>query len=437
MKQRLISIPFFLLRTTTAGAALLTGLLQTYVFAHVLSPQRFSIFILVGAIGYSLWLIDFGIVKIVFVRLRARFLARERSDAIAGHATAVVLFYFTLVATGALLCFVFMATRTAASLREAAEFGLFFLFIALNLVWFALRNISIAVDEYVLFEALETVRRGGYIVGLAAVLIGLPLIAMLIALNALWAAVVTVCVKRMIARGALRPRIGGFVQDLRAFFLANRAQLIRSGTYAASEIYVGNYPYLIVPMLFGLGAPPIILDTTFKVFRGGATIFGAVCDILVPRQTSALAERDGPTLVRATLTAAALCSIPAAVACAILILAADKLFAILLGNAATMPPATTPILIALLIANLTQMVTHSVLVHNGYFREVARIGMGVVVAMTGVAACAILAHFDIVQFLEAYVAVYTCGAIAAVVLMIRGPIRLAHQVAALPDPVRR
>jgi O-antigen/teichoic acid export membrane protein len=403
----------------------------------VLSPERFSIFILVGAIGYSLWLIDFGIVKILFVRLRARFLAGDHNDAVAGHATAVTLFYFTLVITGALLCFIFMATRTAASLREAAEFGLFFLLIALNLVWFALRNIAIAVDEYVLFEALETVRRAGYIIGLAAVLVGLPLIAMLIALNALWAVVVTACVKRMIARGALRPRIGGFVADLRSFFRANRAQLIRSGTYAASEIYVGNYPYLIVPMMFGLGAPPIILDTTFKVFRGGATIFGAVCDILVPRQTSALAERDGPTLVRATLMAAALCSIPAAIACGILILGADKLFAILLGNAATMPPATTPILIVLLIANLTQMVTHSVLVHNGYFREVARIGMGVVVAMTGLGALTVLAHFDIVQFLEAYVAVYACGAIAAVVLMIRGPIRLAHQVAALPEAAPR
>jgi len=430
MKQRLISIPFFLLRTTTAGAALVTGLLQTYVFAHVLSPQRFSIFILVGAIGYSLWLIDFGIVKILFVRLRARFLAHDRSDAVAGHATAVVLFYFALVAAGALLCFAFMATRTAATVQEAAEFGLFFWFIALNLVWFALRNIAIAVDEYVLFEALETVRRAGYIVGLAAVLLGLPLIAMLIAVNALWAAVVAACVKRMIARGALWPRVGGFVRDLRAFFRSNRAQLIRSGTYAASEIYVGNYPYLIVPMLFGLGAPPIILDTTFKVFRGGATIFGAVCDILVPRQTSALAERDGPTLVRATLMAAALCSIPAAFACGILFFAADKLFAVLLGNAATMPPATTPILIVLLIANLTQMVTHSVLVHNGYFREVARIGTGVVVAMTGVGIIAVLGHLDIVQFLEGYVAVYTCGALAAVVLMIRGPIKLAHQVAA-------
>ena len=136
---------------------------------------------------------------------------------------------------------------------------------------------------------------------------------MLIALNALWAVVVTACVKRMIARGALRPRIARIrSKTCVSFFRANKAQLVRSGTYAASEIYVGNYPYLIVPMLFGLGAPPIILDTTFKVFRGGATIFGAVCDILVPRQTSALAERDGPTLVRATLMAAALCSIPAA-----------------------------------------------------------------------------------------------------------------------------
>ena len=349
----------------------------------------------------------------------------------------MVLFYFMLVTTGALACFIFMATQTAASLREAAEFGLFFWFVALNLVWFALRNISIAVDEYVLFEALETVRRAGYFIGLGAVLFGLPLIGMFIALNALWAVVVTACVKRMIARGALLPHIGGFVADFVSFFRANKAQLVRSGTYAASEIYVANYPFVIVPILFGLGAPPIILDTTFKVFRGGATIFGAVCDILVPRQTSALAERDGPTLVRATLTAAALCSVPAAIACLVLYFGADRLFAILLGNAATMPPATTPILIVLLIANLTQMVTHSVLVHNGYFREVARIGMAVVAAMTCVGVVALLGHLDFVQFLEAYVAVYACGAMAAVVLMIRGPIRLAHEAAGVPQPAPR
>src|SRR5204862_6916565 len=94
MTRRMISVPFFLLRTTTAGSAFVTGLAQTFVFAHVLSPQRFSIFILVAAIGYSLWLCDFGIVKILFVRLRANFLSRRSNKTAARHATAVVLFYF-------------------------------------------------------------------------------------------------------------------------------------------------------------------------------------------------------------------------------------------------------------------------------------------------------------------------------------------------------
>ena len=425
-KPRIISAPFFFLRAGTAGAALVTGLLQTFVFAHVLSPHRFSIFILVAAIGYSLWLIDFGIVKILFVRLRACFLAGKPDKTVAGHATAIVTFYFGLVTTGALVCFVFMVIGTSASVREAAEFGLFFWLIALNLVWFALRNISIAFDEYVLFEALETVRRAGYILGLAAVLFGLPLIVMFIALNMLWAVVLTICLRRMIARGALLPSVRGFAAHLRSFVRANRKQLVRSGTYAATEIYTYNYPYLIIPLLFGLGAPPIILDTTFKVFRGGSTIFSAVTDIVVPRQTSALVERDGPTLVRATVLGAALCALPAAIISAILLIGADRLFALLLGHAATMPPATTPILIAMLFADLTKMITHSVLVHNGYFKEVARVGMGVVAAMSALGGFALLTHLDIVHFLAAYTAVYAGGAVAALVMMVRGPIRRAY-----------
>jgi hypothetical protein len=134
--------------------------------------------------------------------------------------------------------------------------------------------------------------------------------------------------------------------------------------------------------------------------------------------------------VRATLLAAALCAIPASIACAILLLSADRLFAFLLGPAATMPPETTPILIVLLIANLTQMITHSVLVHNGYFKDVARLGICVSAAMTAVAGVAIIGHLDIVRFLEGYTAVYACGALAAVVLMIRGPIQLAHGIRA-------
>jgi hypothetical protein len=82
----------------------------------------------------------------------------------------------------------------------------------------------------------------------------------------------------------------------------------------------------------------------------------------------------------------------------------------------------------LLFGNLAQMVSHSVLVHTGFFKDVARISFGLVGVMTLMAVFAMSLHFDIVQFLNAYAAIYTCGAIATVALMIRGPIRLAHEV---------
>lgn len=43
--KRLLSYPYMILRASTAGATLGTGILQTFVFARVLGPERFSLFI--------------------------------------------------------------------------------------------------------------------------------------------------------------------------------------------------------------------------------------------------------------------------------------------------------------------------------------------------------------------------------------------------------
>src|SRR6202451_3013659 len=90
---RLTSIPFLLLRVSTAGGAFAMGLVQTLVFTRVLAPDRFSLFILVGAIGYSLWLCDLGLAKILFVQLRAAHLAGKTDARAAGQATAGTLVY--------------------------------------------------------------------------------------------------------------------------------------------------------------------------------------------------------------------------------------------------------------------------------------------------------------------------------------------------------
>jgi O-antigen/teichoic acid export membrane protein len=255
-----------------------------------------------------------------------------------------------MVALGTLVCYAAMATRTGPG--DALDYALFFAFAALNLVWFPLRNIANAVDEFIGFEALEAVRRLGHIVLMLALLAGLPFAAFLGAANFLWAVVLTVCIGRLVRAGALaRPR--GGAAGLGAFWRGNRGEILRSGNYAVAELAIYNFPYFVVPAAFGLGAPTIVLDTVFKVFRGTTFIYAAGLDPLVPKQTRALAERDAPTLKRATLTAFILCALPTLALCAVLLLAGDRLFALLLSQAATVPPLATKLLVVLLLANLS------------------------------------------------------------------------------------
>src|SRR6202043_16232 len=162
-------------------------------------------------------------------------------------------------------------------------------------------------------------------------------------------------VAKLLRRGAMAPRLRGFARELMAFFQTNLRSIARSGTFALSDIFIYTFPYYIVPWAFGLGAPTIILEATFRIFRGASVIYTAACDLAIPGQTRAFAARDASSLMRTTLIAAALCCVPAAFVSLLLIFASKQLFAFLLGSAATVPPAVTPILIVMLLANLAQM----------------------------------------------------------------------------------
>jgi len=422
---RLISFTYLFLRATTASGALFAGIIQTFVFARVLTPERFSIFIIIGSFAMVLPLIDLGLVKLLFVRLRADYLAGKRNEAMARNATAVVVFYASLANVGSLLCFVVTAALPAISTLEAAEYALFFMFAALNFSWLALRHISIAVDQFIFFEALEAVRRIGNTVIILAMLIGLPFSVFLILSNLLWLVLLVLSVGRLRKKGVLTGQIRGTLQQLWTFLSKERWQFASTSTYAMTDLFVYCLPYLVVPVVFGLSGPTIIVDTVLKIYRGVSMAYLAACDLLIPRQTEAFAKRDARTLVRATMLAAGLCAIPALGVCGLLIFAGKQMFALLLGPAATMPPAAVPVIIGLLLASMMQLVTHSVLVHSGFFKEVARIGILMVIAQVAIIGVVVLARLDIISFLGLYTAIYAAGALMALVLMICGPIRIA------------
>ncbi len=424
-RERLISIPYLLLRFSTAGGALAMGLVQTFVFARVLTPERFSIFIVVGAIGYTLSLADLGLANILFVQLRAPHLAGGKNEQAARQATAVILFYAFLAIAASLMCFAVTLVQASSTLRGAIELALFLLYIALNVAWSFLRGISIAIDQFLFYERLELVRRIVNIATLLAMLGGLPLIAFLIAANVLWAILFAIASVRLIARGALARRLRGFLPELTSFFRRNRHSIARSATGTLSGVFIATFPYYVVPIWFGLGAAPIILEVTFKIFRGACVIFAAICDLAIPGQTRALAARDVDRLVKTTLLVAALCCVPAAIACALLIFAGAPLFAFLLRSAATVPHAMVPILVALLLTSVLQIVSEALLQYTGFFRSLAYNGAAVAAAMLVATLSAVAAGLDLVGFLAVYAAVYAAGAVALTIAAVYGPIRAA------------
>lgn len=423
----LVSSRYFLLRIATAGAALVTGLIQTFVFARVLSPEMFSIFILIGTLGISMWVLDLGLPKILFVQMRKLHLAHADKDLVARQANAVALLYVALVFLAAFVCFAVVMMGPAMTVWQAAQFALFFLFCALNLVWFVLRNLCNAVDEFIYFESLEAARRIGHTAAMLAMLVGLPFGAFLAAVNGLWIVLFALAVNRLVSRGALTRHLRGATSRLALFFREHGRAAWRTGTHAASELYIHNVLYLAVPLVFGLGSPTIVLDTTFKVFFGTLVLYSAACDLLVPRQTRAFAERDARTLSRATALAGALCAVPALVIGTLLVLGADRVFALLLGTAAIMPPEATPILVVLLASGIAKTVANFLLQHTGYFRELARLAFLIAIGATAAIIAGVAAGCDLIGLLAIYASAYAIGAILYLALAVQKPIRQSRQ----------
>lgn len=431
-REWLISIPYLLLRAATAGGAFAMGFVQTFVFARVLSPERFSIFIVVAAMGYTLWFTDLGLAKILFVNLRAPHLAGRRDEGAARQATAVISFYVALAVVAALVCFAVTFVRHATAPREAAELALFLLYITLNLGWFSLRTLSIAVDQFVYYEKLELTRRIVTISTMLAMLAGLPMTAFLIGVNVLWGALFALASAKLVQHGALTPHLRGVPRELVTFFRSNWQSISRSSTGALSGLFVATFPYYFVSLTYGLGAAPIILEVTFRIFRGACVIFAAICDLAIPGQTRALAARDVDRLVRTTLLAVALCCVPAALGCAMLIFAGGPLFRFLLHAAATVPPGIVPVLVVLLLASILQIVAEALLQYSGFFRSLAYNGVGVVIMMVAATAVSLAAGLDIVGFLSFYGAAYAVGAVWLTIAAIRGPIRATAQQGGQP-----
>jgi hypothetical protein len=373
-----------------------------------------------------MWLFDLGFSRILFVRMRERFLAGKDTLAIGEQTNAIAMFYAALIASVSILVIIVGALWPGIDLLEAVELGLFFFFAAFNLTWFVFRNASLAVDDYIYFETLESCRRVAHIALMLALLAGLPFVAFITLINIGWGILIVLAGSRLIKRRALTPQFSGLFTRLRTFFRDNRVAALRTGIHASGEVYIHGILYLVVPLAFGLGAPTIVVDTALKIFLGTLNLCTAACDLLVPRQTAAYAARDRHTLIRATLLGVALCALPAIAIASLLAIDAERLFAVLLGNAAVVPSTVTPILYVLLAAGVVKTAPAFLLEYTGYFKEVAWLSVVNVALMTLAMVAALVLRLDMIGLLAVYASVFVVAGALYALAAWRGPIHATH-----------
>jgi len=83
------------------------------------------------------------------------------------------------------------------------------------------------------------------------------------------------------------------------------------------------------------------------------------------------------------------------------------------------------ILVVLLLANLAQNVANNLLLHLGFFHEIARVATFLVIAMAAMTAIVVGAGLGITGFIAGYAIVYIAGGALYVSYMVRGPFRIA------------
>lgn len=405
---------FGALRLANAGAGLGFGLLQTAVLARTLPLDSFAQYVLAGALGNALWAFDLGIARVLFTRLRPAFLDRDVPQALARQAWAVVLFYGLLVLLGAIALFVVAALT---QIPDALGLAAFFAFTALNLPWFALRTLSVAVDRFVQIELTEALRRGLQIAAMLLPLLGLPVgIASMIGLAA-WLLPVLPTVRALRAIGAMTP--GPVLRGVADTWASHRADLARAGSYALAELAIYNAPYAVATLLFGVGPATIVADLLAKTLRGATVLSASLCEAAVPAQTRAWHARDRAALVRVTRRVVASVALPTACLALLLLLAGSELYARLVADAVTPPPELGALAALLVIANAVQTIGNHLLIHTGAFRAVSRAALSLAACFAAGAVAASLLQTGFMRFWQGYAAIYAAGALVYAALAIR------------------
>ncbi|MBI5260647.1 MAG: hypothetical protein HY852_02370 [Bradyrhizobium sp.] len=417
---------YLALKASNTAFQLVFGILTTYVFLRILSPDVFAAYILISAIGGYSSLADLGCSNLIYVNMRQAYLGGHHLGAAFEEALAALLTYCAVVL---LVLFVVSALIVADVIENHGaplNLILYLLFWLLLLPWNIVRTAANAVDLYVPFEIIELIRRSLVTGFLVSLLTGLEVRQYLIAINVVWGGCFLVAAfygRRLFRKfGAGKESIGAAVVRLYRDRLAS-VKAVAAFNVSAFTIYI--FPYFIIPAMSFPTNALVVFDTFYKVGRFGATAYRVAGDAFLPMQTRAVHEGRTRDLMSSVAKVMAFQFVIFLVGAICLLAGSNWIFPALLNGKVEISQAIVLMMVAMLFLELIQLTLEAILINSGLFEPMAKLYVAVVSALGTVALVSYLWAWSFPLFLGVYVLVYGIGAVLHVPLFLRylGPSR--------------
>ncbi|BBF70396.1 MATE family efflux transporter [Sphingomonas bisphenolicum] len=344
-----------LVKLANVGLVLIWGFAVTFVFVRVLPIAEFQAFLLLVAFGNFTISAEFGLTSIIYARLRRHWLGSGAGNDDDGgfrlEEMGVLFLFLGLLVAGASL--ILLAALTGGWLATGLPllFFLFFLSACLNLPALLAKRALAAVDGNFLWEGLDCARRMVTIGLLLAMLAGMDprlSVALQLVVSILVIAYAIGHVHRrldMNRRHWLAFRVGG--GHVRAHYLRD---IGASAAFTVSDIVAYNAPYFTIALATSDPRPMLVFDFFFKMSRSLSMLVRATVEAALPRITRAYHAGDRVRLRQLLGRALGAAMVFAFGLSAVLLLAGDRLFAILFDGRATIDRADITLIILALFA---------------------------------------------------------------------------------------
>ncbi len=345
-----------LVKLANVGLVLIWGFAVTFVFVRVLPIGEFQAFLLLVAFGNFTISAEFGLTSIIYARLRRHWLGGEEAARDGGfrlEEMGVLFLFLGLLVAGATAILMIALAGGWLSTGMPLLFLLFFLSACLNLPALLAKRALAAVDGNFLWEGLDCARR--------VVTIGL-LLAMLVGMDPRLSVALQLIVSIFVigyAIGHVHRRLGMTRRHWIAFRVGGghvRAHYLRdigaSAAFTVSDIIAYNAPYFTIALATSDARPMLIFDFFFKMSRALSMLVRATVEAALPRITRAFHAGDTARLRQLLGRALMAALLFAVVLSALLLVAGDRLFAILFDGRAVIDRADI-LLILLALGALT------------------------------------------------------------------------------------